>query len=88
MTQAPGSGGNAEIMRRLAADSVWLAEQGAELGQWGPDQASGKVRIYLARYSEEARQLLTDRYGDQDIVVDTDSRRWRFTEGADKPQLA
>jgi hypothetical protein len=66
-------------MKRLAADRRWLAEQGAELSQWGPDQASGKVRVYLAHYSDEARQVLTDRYGDENIVVDSESRRWRFT---------
>ncbi len=40
---------------------------------------SGKVRIYLAHYSAEARQVLIDRYGEEDIVVDTESRRFRFT---------
>jgi hypothetical protein len=66
-------------MRQLSADTVWLAEHGAELSQWGPDHASGKVRVYLARYSEEARQVLIDRYGEEDIVVDTEPRQWRFT---------
>jgi len=79
MTQGPGTPRNAEIMRQLAADRGWLAEHGAELGQWGPDLVSGKVRIYLAHYSEEARQVLIDRYGEEDIVVDTESRRFRFT---------
>jgi hypothetical protein len=69
-------------MRQLRADRGWLTEHGAELGQLGPDPASGKVRVYLAEYSEEARQVLIDRYGDQDIVIDTESRRFRFTGGA------
>ena len=79
MTQGPGASRNPEVMRQLSADRLWLAEHGAELSQWGPDLASGKVRVFLARYSEESRQVLIDRYGDEDIVVDTESRQWRFT---------
>lgn len=47
------------------------------MGQWGPNPVSGKVRIYLAHYSAEARQVLIDRYGEEDIVAE--SRRFRFT---------
>ncbi len=76
MTQSPDTPKNTEIMRRLNADSQWLADQGIRMSQWGPDPASGKVRVYLAHYSEEARQVLTDRYG-EDIVVEAESRQWR-----------
>ena len=65
-------------MEQLCNDRAWLASQGVELSQWGPDPVSGKVRIYLARYSEAARQILIDRYGAA-IVVDTESRKWRVT---------
>ncbi len=58
----------APIMERLAADSEWLAEQGIRLSQWGPDPGTGKVRVYLQRYSDEAGHFLADRYG-PDIVV-------------------
>lgn len=55
-----------------------LAQQGIELSQFGPDPVTGKVRIYLARYNELAEKVLTDRYGSA-VVVDTESRRFRFT---------
>ncbi len=66
------------IMERLRADHEWLAGQGIQLSQYGPDPGSGKVRVYLEHYSDDARQVLVHRYG-QDIVVDTQSRQWRFT---------
>ena len=72
----------APIMERLAADSEWLAEQGIRLSQWGPDPGTGKVRVYLQRYSDEAGQFLADRYG-LDIVVDTESRIWSSGRGSD-----
>ncbi len=66
-------------MARLNADREWLAAQGIELTQFGPDPAAtGKVRVYLARYTEQARQLLDGRYGSS-IVVATESRSWRFS---------
>ena len=66
---------HATIKARLSADWEWLAERGIRLSQWGPDPASGNVRVYLQCYSDEARQVLENRYG-QDIVVDTESRIW------------
>jgi hypothetical protein len=63
-------------MDRLNSDWEKLAERGIRLSQWGPDLESGKVHVYFERYSDEARQLLEDRYGD-DIVVKTESRMWR-----------
>ncbi len=66
-------------MGRLSADLDWLAGQGVQLTQWGPDPASGKVRVYVARLSEAGRQLLAERYGSA-IVVDTEPRQWRFTD--------
>jgi hypothetical protein len=76
-----GSGSSAEpeaIMEQLRADHGWLASQGAVLSQWGPDPGSGKVRVYLVHFTEAAQQLLSERYGSA-IVVDTESRQWRFT---------
>jgi hypothetical protein len=80
MTQESGGGapGAAATMARLNADRDWLAARGIELTQYGPDPGSGKVRVYLARYTEEARQLLDARYGPA-IVVATESRNWRFS---------
>jgi hypothetical protein len=78
MTQGSESARYAAVMERLNADREWLAEQGVQLSQWGPDPVAGKVRVYLAHYSEDARRVLVQRYG-QDIVVDTQSRRWRVT---------
>ena len=81
MTDSPASGNAAEheaIIERLNADQHWLASQGVELSQWGPDPDSGKIRVYLAHVTEAARQLLAERYGSA-IVVDTESRQWRFT---------
>ena len=60
------------------ADRDWLASQGVELSQWGPYPDSGKIRVYLAHFTEAARQLLAERYGSA-IVVGTESRQWRFT---------
>ena len=65
-------------MERLNADRDWLASQGVELSQWGPDPDSGKIRVYLAHFTEEARHLLAEQYGSA-IVVGTESRQWRFT---------
>lgn len=80
MTQAPGGQppDNAVIMERLEADREWLAAQGVELAQYGPDPDSGKVQVYLAHYTEQAHQLLADRYGPA-IVVAEEARSWRFT---------
>ena len=80
MAQAPGGHppDNAVIMARLLADREWLAAQGIELAQFGPDPESGKVRVYLAHRSEQARLLLVDRYGPA-IVVAEETRSWRFT---------
>jgi hypothetical protein len=66
------------IMDRLRADQEWLADHGVQLSQWGPDAVSGKVRVYLARFTESERDLLIERYGSA-IVVDTESRQWRFS---------
>ena len=79
MTKTSASNSSAEheaIMERLSADQHWLAGQGIQLSQWGPDPDSGKVRVYLANVSKAARQLLAERYGSA-IVVDTESRQWR-----------
>ena len=79
---AHGPGGqppdNGVIMERLEADREWLAAQGIELAQFGPDPYSGKVRVYLAHCTEAAHQLLADRYGPA-IVVAGEARSWRFT---------
>jgi hypothetical protein len=75
MPESPESARQAEIMDRLQADAESLAELGIRLTQIGPDRESGKVHVYLARYSGEAHQLLEDRYGD-DIIVKTESRMW------------
>jgi hypothetical protein len=69
-----------EIIERLRRDREWLAAHGADLSQWGPDPESGKVKVYLARYSDEARQLLDERYG-PGIVVSTESRSFVFGTG-------
>ena len=69
---------SAIVIGRLCADRDWLAAQGVELAQFGPDPGSGQVRVYLVHYTEHARQLLADRYGSA-ILVDEESRSWRFT---------
>jgi transposase InsO family protein len=73
--EAPES---AIVIDRLRADRDWLAAEGVELAQFGPDTGSGQVRVYLVHYTERARQLFADRYGSA-IVVDEESRSWRFT---------
>ena len=83
MAESPGgsadrSAEHEAIMEQLNADHDWLASQGAVLSQWGPDPDTGKVKIYLARFTESTQQLLYERYGSA-VVVDTDSRQWRST---------
>jgi hypothetical protein len=53
------------------ADEHLLASHGVDLRQWGPDPASGKVEIFLARYTAAAAALLTARYGAAVIVAPT-----------------
>jgi hypothetical protein len=65
-------------MSRLSADREWLAGHGIQLSQFGPDPVSGKVRVYLAHFTELGRDLLIGRYGSA-IVVDAQPRQWRFT---------
>jgi hypothetical protein len=78
MTQGSESAKYIAIMERLRADREWLAEQGVQLGQYGPRPGVGQVRVYLAHYSEDARRVLVQRYG-QDVIVDPESRQFRFT---------
>lgn len=69
---------NAAIRQRLRADREWLSSRGIEITQqYGPDDA-GNIIIYLAHYSESAEKVLKERYGSA-LVVNTVSRRWRFT---------
>jgi hypothetical protein len=70
---------NQATMARLRADRDWLARQGAGLSQWGPDPVSGKAKVYLAHFTEDARDLLIELYGAA-IVVSAESVQWRFTE--------
>jgi hypothetical protein len=53
MSDSSESARQAAIMERREADSESLAEQGVRLAQFGPDPESGKVHVYLERYSEE-----------------------------------
>jgi hypothetical protein len=76
--ESEGTAETGAIADRLRADRPWLARHGIELTQWGPDPASGKVKIYLAHYDDAARQVLLHRYGTA-IIVSTESRSWRFT---------
>jgi hypothetical protein len=76
--ESEGTAETGAIAARLDADWAWLARHGIELTQWGPDPASGKVKVYLAHYDDAARQVLLDRYGTA-IIVSTESRSWRFT---------
>jgi hypothetical protein len=76
-----GSPQNKTITEKIAADSEWLAGRGVELAQWGPDPVSGKVKVYLTHYTDAARQVLVDRYGDA-IVVDPKSRPRLVAYGA------
>ena len=79
MTQGSESA-QTKIIERLRADADGLAAQGVRLSQFGPDSDSGKVRVYLEHYTEDAHQMLVTRYG-QGIVVDTQSRRWTSRGG-------
>lgn len=54
---------NRTITYNILADERWLAAHGVDLRQWGPDPATGKVEVFLARYSAASRRLLVSRYG-------------------------
>ena len=64
-----GSPQNEGITKRTAADSEWLERHGVYLTKWGPDAASGKVKVFLTDYSDAARDLLLERYGDAILVA-------------------
>ena len=59
--------------------------RGADLAQWGPDPVSGKMKVYLAHFTEDARDLLVGLYGAA-VVVSTESVQWRFTGLPDDSQ--
>ena len=44
----------------------------------GTGPVSDKVKVYLAHFTEDARDLLVELYGAA-IVVSTEPRRWHFT---------
>jgi hypothetical protein len=66
--------GIAATMARLDADREWLAAQGLELSQFGPDPDSGKVRVYLTRYTEQARRA--PMCADRKTGTNTDNRKF------------
>jgi hypothetical protein len=39
------------------------------LSRWGPDAASGKVKVYLTNYTGAARRIVLNRYGDAIVVA-------------------
>lgn len=82
-TDGGGPPANKIITERISADRDWLEQHGVRLTQWGPDAASGKVKIYLTDYSDAARQVLVDRYGEA-IVVHPESRPRPHRLGPDK----
>lgn len=63
-----GSAANKAISNRIDADLKSLAARGIKLTEWGPDPASGKVKIYLTHYSNAARHALEVRYGTAIVV--------------------
>ncbi len=63
-----GSRAAKALSGRILADQKSLAREGVELTQWGPDAATGKVKVYLTHYSAAARRALITRYG-KDIIV-------------------
>jgi hypothetical protein len=64
-----GSAAAKALTNRILADQKSLARQGVELTQWGPDAATGKVKVYLTHYSATARHALIARYGKGIIVA-------------------
>jgi hypothetical protein len=69
---ASRAGTNQSVTNRIDTDGASLATQGVQLTEWGPDPASGKVKIYLTHYTDAARLALQARYG-SDVVVATES---------------
>ena len=63
---------NLSVTARIDSDQASLAAQGLQLTQWGPDPASGKVKVYLTHYTDAARLAVLARYG-SDVVVATES---------------
>ena len=63
-----GSATTKALSNRILAGQKSLARQGVMLTQWGPDPATGKLKVYLTHYSAAARRALVTRYG-KDIIV-------------------
>ncbi len=49
---------------RITRDGAWLQNHRLDLARWGPDPATGTVRITLSRYTDADAVALTERYGD------------------------
>lgn len=64
-----GSAATKALSNRILADQKSLARQAVMLTQWGPDAATGKVKVYLTHYSAAARRALVARYGKGIIVA-------------------
>jgi hypothetical protein len=64
---------NEKVADRIEADLSWLTAKGVRLTQWGPDTATGKVKVYLTHYTASARNALLARYGSA-VVVAGESR--------------
>ncbi|HEY1918695.1 MAG TPA: hypothetical protein VGH27_24235 [Streptosporangiaceae bacterium] len=60
---------NKATTEQITADQDWLTEHGLYLAQWGPDPVSGKVKVYLTNYTDAARRILLNRYGDAIVVA-------------------
>jgi len=69
---ASRAGANQSVTARIDSDRAGLAARGVQLTEWGPDPASGKVKIYLTHYTDAARLALLARYG-SDVVVAAES---------------
>jgi hypothetical protein len=54
---------NRAITYDILAHEHWLADHGVDLRQWGPDPTTGKVEVFLARYSAASLRVLQARYG-------------------------
>jgi hypothetical protein len=63
-----GSAASKRVTGQIFAARTSLAARGIELTRWGPDPATGKVKVYLTRYTSAARRALITRFG-PDVIV-------------------
>ena len=54
---------NMALSGRIRSDQSYLSRHGVRLTEWEPDSVTGKIKIYLTRYTAKAARTVYARYG-------------------------